>query len=234
MSLAALRKELHALANPERGEFAERFFKTAKGQYGAGDKFLGIPVPAQRKVAKQYRHLPEKEVLALLHNKWHEERLVALFILVDQFKQGDEVTRQHIYELYLQNTAWINNWDLVDSSAHKIVGAHLIQRDRERLYRLAKSPSLWERRIAIIATHAFVAEQDFQDTFRLTELMLDDKQDLIQKACGWLLREVGKRDRQALVDFMQKHYQNMPRTMLRYAIEHFPPEVRKAYLLGKI
>lgn len=229
-----IRKMLHALGNPEKGIFAQVFFKTKKGQYAEGDKFLGITVPEQRKLVKQFRDLPEEEIIDLLHNEWHEERLVALLILVDQFERGDADKRQHIYKLYLSSTKYINNWDLVDTSAHKIVGAYLLEKPREILRTLARSQSLWERRISIVATHAFIAHDQFQDTFAICELLLKDPHDLIHKACGWMLREVGKRQEGQLKEFLKKQYQHMPRTMLRYAIERFDPELRRQYLQGNI
>lgn len=234
MSLVTLRRELHALGNAQKAAFAQHFFKTGEGQYAAGDKFLGVTVPEQRKLVRKYRDLAEPDVLDLLHNPWHEERLVALLIFVGQFTRGDEKQRKHIFDLYLRSTVFINNWDLVDASARKIVGVYLRDKSRERLYHLAQSTLLWERRIAIIATHEFISHKEFQDTFALCEILLNDMHDLMHKACGWMLREVGKRDRESLVNFLHKYYQVMPRTMLRYAIEHFPPDERKKYLLGLI
>lgn len=229
-ALAALR----ALADPEKAKQAQRYFKCAPGEYGEGDIFLGIRVPEVRKLAKKFSLLPLPEVIELLHSQCHEARLLALFILVDRFKKSDETTRQEIYDLYLANTAHINNWDLVDTSAGQIVGAYLYARERSILYTLAQSDSLWERRIAVMATFYFIKRDDFTDTFALGEILLGDSHDLIHKAVGWMLREVGNRDRSAEEAFLKKHYQKMPRTMLRYAIEKFPEDLRQAYLKGTI
>lgn len=230
LMLKDLKTRLHALADPEKAKRLQRFFKTRKGEYAEGDKFLGIVVPMQRKVAKEFRSLSLMELKKLLHSKWHEERLVALFIMVDQFKRGDAEQRAQLYNFYLSSTTVINNWDLVDSSASYIVGGYLFDRDRSILTKLACSSLLWERRIAVIATLFFISKDQFHDTLKITELLLSDKHDLIHKACGWMLREVGKRDQNVLIHFLEKHAAHMPRTMLRYAIEHFSPEERKHYL----
>ena len=202
-----------------------RFFRTGPGEYGEGDEFLGLKVPQIRKLAREFRALPLKEVEGLLKSKWHEARLLALVILVDQFERADERMRDAIFRLYLRSTKFINNWDLVDASAPHIVGAHI--KDRSLLTKLARSKSLWERRIAIVATQHFIRNHDLKDTFRLAKNLLDDKHDLIHKATGWMLREAGKRDRDALVAFLEEHATRMPRTMLRYAIEKFPPALRR-------
>lgn len=190
-------------------------------------------VPMLRKLSRELTLVPVAEAFALLQSKWHEARILALMILVRKYERGDEATRDEIYRGYLRNTDRINNWDLVDVSAHAIVGAYLRERDRAPLYTLAKSESLWERRIAIISTQYFIRENDFDDTLRIAGMLLDDRHDLIHKACGWMLREVGKRDQPMLERFLRKHAGGMPRTMLRYAIERFPESLRARYLAAK-
>lgn len=222
--------ELKALGNSMKAAHAQRFFKTGSGEYGEGDKFLGIRVPDQRKVARAHNALPLKEVKKLLTSEWHEARLTALLILVEQYQKGDDRTREAIYNLYLENTAHVNNWDLVDSSARFIVGPHVSRGKRGILDKLAASDSLWERRIAMISTYHYIHKGDFEDAFRIAEILLNDDQDLIQKAVGWMLREIGNRNRDAEEAFLQKHCHTMPRTMLRYAIEKFPEVLRKNYL----
>ena len=234
MTLSNQQKTLRKLGDPVIAEHASRFFKTGKGEYGEGDQFLGIRVPVLRKHAKTFRHLSMEKTEQLLQSDFHEERLCALFILVQKYNDGDTSERQQIFELYLRNTRHINGWDLVDASAHKIVGVYLSDRDRGILYQLVHSQSLWERRISIIATFHFIRNNEFEDTLRLSELLLGDEEDLIHKAVGWMLRELGKRDQAAEEIFLIKHYKNMPRTMLRYAIEKFEPERRKAYLQGVV
>ena len=227
----ALRRELTLLANPEKAEVLKRFFKTGPGQYGEGDVFLGVVVPLSRKIAKKYAELPFEGILTLLRSKIHEERLIALFILIGQFERGDEEKRKRIFHLYLEHTTFINNWDLVDLSADKIVGAYLSGKPRDILYRLAQSESLWERRISIIATFHFIKQGRYEDALAVAGLLLRDCEDLIHKAVGWMLREVGKRcSEEAEETFLRKHRPEMPRTMLRYAIERFSPEKRQLYL----
>lgn len=223
-------RRLRDFASEERAVVSRRFFKTGAGQYGEGDQFLGVSVPNLRTVVREFRSLTVEELLPLLHSSWHEERLLAIVILTEQYKRGD---RDAIYALYLANTKFINNWDLVDASAPQIVGAHLYERSRAPLRRLAKSESLWERRIAIIATQHFIRQGDFDETLALAALLLRDREDLIHKAVGWMLREVGNRDRARLLSFLDEHATSMPRTMLRYAIEKFPEELRKQYLAAK-
>lgn len=225
-----VKKELKKYAIPERATASMRFFKTAKGQYGAGDTFIGVTVPQQRKVAKQFKDLRMPSVLALLKSPVHEHRLTALFILVHQFQKGDDTTQKAIYDAYLAHAAYVNNWDLVDSSAHKIVGEYLLTRPRKKLYTLAHSKDLWEKRIAIIATMQFIAHEEYEDALAIAEILRDDTHDLIHKAVGWMLREVGKKDRATEERFLKKHAAHMPRTMLRYAIEKFPEKKRQAYL----
>ena len=232
--LDLLKQTLDSLANPDIAEHSQRFFKTGPGEYGEGDRFRGIRVPVLRKTAKKFQQLSIDDTTALLHSPFHEDRLTALFIFVLKYKKGSEREKQLIYDTYLGNTTYINNWDLVDSSAHKIVGPHLADRDRSVLYELAKSPSLWERRISMMATYHFIHNDDFIDTLQIAELLLHDDEDLIHKVVGWMLREMGKRNFDLEDSFLEKHYRSMPRTMLRYAIEKFPEERRQAYLKGSI
>jgi 3-methyladenine DNA glycosylase AlkD len=223
---------LLALANPEKAAFLARFFKTGKGQYAEGDRFLGIMVPAIRRVSRQFRQLGLADVERLLRSAYNEERLLALLILVATYRAGDAHKREVVCGCYLRNRSRINNWNLVDASAPYILGAHLLRRKRALLYQLARSPNLWERRMAVLATFAFIREDDFGDTLELTRRLLDDQRELMHKACGWMLREIGKRDRSVLERFLLEHHRAMPRTMLRYAIERFPPARRLAYLHG--
>jgi len=233
-SLHPLQKQLRERADQERAEQVARFFKTKKGEYGAGDRFLGIRVPDIRKLVRIGKDCGVTEVLSILRSGFHEERLLAVLLLVQLYSRGDAELQAGVYSAYLAHTRCINNWDLVDVSAPKIVGAHLKNRSRKPLFVLAKSPDLWERRIAILATFDFIRSGDFHDTMRLSRLLLHDQHDLIHKAVGWMLREVGKRDRQCAEAFLEQHYTVMPRTMLRYAIEKFPAQRRKAYLLGRV
>ena len=227
-------QRLRSFADPEVATILARFFKTGPGQYGEGDRFIGVKVPTTRKVAREFKTLPLPEIECLLHAEIHEERLLALVILVGQFEKGDDATRKRIYDLYLANTRHINNWDLVDLSAPQIVGGYLENRSRKPLDRLVKSASLWERRISILATHWFIRHGEFTEMIRIAEMLLCDKEDLIHKAVGWMLREVGKRDVAVLEEFLGQHCQVMPRTMLRYAIERFPEERRREYLNGTV
>ncbi len=232
MTLAALRKELRHQASAERAAGSQRFFKTGPGEYGEGDQFLGLSVPQTRALVPQTDALSEDDVLTLLHSEWHEERLIALFILIRRFGKArkNEPAQQHLIELYLANTRWINNWDLVDTSAPHLLGAWLLKRDRSVLDRLAASASLWEQRISVLTTQAFIRAGDFADTLRLCERFLPHPHDLMHKACGWMLREVGNRDERMLRSFLDQHVANMPRTMLRYSIEKLPETDRKGYL----
>ncbi len=225
--------DLQQLARPEKTALLQGFFRTGKGQYAEGDLFWGITVPEQRKVARKYRDLSQGDILQLLHSSIHEHRLVALLILVDQFIHGDDRQKQIIFDLYLSSTQYVNNWDLVDTSADKIVGSFLWDKPRDKLYELAKTPKLWQKRIAIVATYYFIRNQQFADTIAICEILLHDKHDLIHKACGWMLREVGKRDRSTLIAFLNQYATVMPRTMLRYAIEKFADGERKKYLGAK-
>lgn len=226
-----LRKEVELLANPEKAEILQRFFKTGPGQYGEGDVFAGIVVPASRKIAKKYVSLPDDGILMLLKSKIHEERLIALLILIFQFERGDKHKKEQVFHLYLQHTAFINNWDLVDLSAEKIVGAYLNGKPKVVLYDLACSKSLWERRISIVSTFHYIKQGEYEDTLAIADILLMDREDLIHKAVGWMLREVGKRCSKEVEEiFLRKHCREMPRTMLRYAIERFSPEKRRFYL----
>lgn len=231
-ALAQLRTECAKLKNPAKAEVLRKFFKTGKGQYGENDVFLGITVPEQRRlVAKHWQALSLDDLKKLLQSKIHEHRLIALLVLVKKYQQGSRTEKAEIYRFYLSQTERINNWDLVDLSAPNIVGEELLGHDRKILYRLAKSSNLWERRIAILATFAFIKQGDSRDTLALTKFFLTDQHDLIHKACGWMLREVGKRcGEKTLLDFLDTHSKNMPRTMLRYAIERLPESLKKRYL----
>ena len=231
---SAVLRELEALGDPADAAGAQRYFKTGPGQYGQGDRFLGIRAAPLRALARKHTGLGVRGCHALLRSGWHEARLLALLILARVYDRGDEETRNAIYRLYLDNTDRINNWDLVDCSAPHIVGRHLEDRSRAILARMARSESLWERRIAILATQHFIRAGDFTDTFRIADLLLEDEHDLIHKAVGWMLREVGNRDLAAEQAFLRTRYRRMPRTMLRYAIEKFPEPLRKRYLRGEV
>jgi len=232
--LDSLIKELEKAGDAEQAEMAQRFFKTEKGQYGEGDVFLGIKVPVQRSIAKKYFGLSLPKIKELLKSKIHEHRLVGFIILDGKYKKASEEERENIFNFYLQNIKRVNNWDLVDLSAPNIVGNFLLKRDKKILYKIVHSENLWERRVAIISTFAFIRRDEFGDTLAISELLLKDKHDLIHKAVGWMLREVGKRDLEVEENFLKQHYKNMPRTMLRYAIERFEEEKRKKYLRGEI
>lgn len=226
--------ELMEMGDADRASHSQRFFKTGPGEYGEGDVFLGIRVPPLRALAKRYKHIAREDALTLLHSQYHEARLTALFLLVNLYNRGDADQKEQVYSDYLNNMAYINNWDLVDSSALQIVGHYLFDKDRSHLKALARSDDLWERRVAIIATFYFIRQYEFQNTLEIAEILLYDEEDLIHKAVGWMLREVGNKSRSTEETFLQKNYQNMPRTMLRYAIEKFPETLRQAYLKGEI
>ena len=230
ISLPILRSKLRQAASPVHARNLSWFFKTGPGEYGAGDKFIGIRVPVLRQLAREFRSLPLPASAILLQSPIHEERLLALLILTDAYRGADESRRAAIYRLYLKNLARINNWDLVDVSAPRIVGPHLENRSRKILFRLARSKNLWHRRVGILATFWFIRAGDFADALRLAELLLGDEHDLMHKAVGWMLREIGKRDVAVLKRFLDLHAAQMPRTMLRYAIEKFPERERKRYL----
>lgn len=235
MTLDEIHTHMQRLADPQLAQVLQRFFKTAPGEYGAGDVFLGIKVPPLRKLVRACRGKTTiADMAQLLQSPWHEERLLALLLLVQAFQRGAETERRRIYRLYLKNTSRINNWDLVDTSAEHIVGGYLLDQDRKPLYKLAKSRSLWERRIAVLATFHYIKRGDHADTLALAALLLQDREDLMHKAVGWMLREVGKRDLPAEIGFLNEHCRTMPRTMLRYAIERFPEPQRRSYLLGEV
>ncbi|MBI5306472.1 DNA alkylation repair protein [Candidatus Wolfebacteria bacterium] len=228
-----VKKALRMAADEKKAVILARFFKTKKGEYGDGDIFIGVVVPQQRKIAAKFAELPLKEIEKLLKSKMHEERLTGLIILVNQYKSGNEILRDKIFKFYLKNISCVNNWDLVDLSCRDIIGEYLIFQPRESrkiLYKLVKSKNIWERRIAIVSSWAFIRKKDFNDTLRLAEILINDNYDLIHKAVGWMLREVGKKDERVLRKFLDKNVLKMPRTMLRYAIERFPEKDRKKYL----
>ncbi|PIR88161.1 MAG: DNA alkylation repair protein [Candidatus Harrisonbacteria bacterium CG10_big_fil_rev_8_21_14_0_10_45_28] len=235
MSLIKLKKELRTFASPAQAKTLAWFFKTGPGQYGEGDIFIGLNNPKMRALAKKYSSLNLADITDLLHSPFHEERQIALFILVSQFQKGDAKIQKRIYLFYLKNTRYINNWDLVDLSAHKIVGQYLLTRPKKQniLIKLARSKNLWKKRIAIISTAAFISQKQFTLTFKIADILLHDDHDLIHKAVGWMLREVGNRDQKAEENFLKTRYKTMPRTMLRYAIEKFPEPLRQAYLKSK-
>jgi len=229
-----IEKEIEKHKNQEKAKLLQGFFKTGKGEYGEGDIFYGIVVPEQRKIALQFLDLSFKDLQTLLNSKIHEKRLIALLILVKQFelanKIKDEKKQKEIFEFYLENTRNINNWDLVDLSAPRICGIYLLDKDKTILYKLARSNSLWEKRISILSTFWFIKESRFEDAIKLAEILLYDKHDLMHKAVGWMLREIGKKDKKVLVSFLDKYYKIMPRTMLRYSIEKFSEKERRFYM----
>jgi len=229
-----IQKQIRRLGNKEYTARLRKYFKTGKGEYGEGDRFLGIQVPVLRKIAKKYRKISISQVSELVKSQFHEERLFSLLVLVEFFKRANDKDKKIIYTTYLTNTKFINNWDLVDASAGHIVGAYLLTRDKKPIYLLARSKNIWERRISIMSTSYFIKHNRFVDTLSIAEMLLGDEEDLIHKAVGWMLREIGKRDLELEERFLGKHYKSMPRTMLRYAIEKFPKEKRKIYLKGEL
>src|SRR3990167_3226151 len=228
--LNLVRKDLLKLANPEKANILQRFFKTGKGEYAEGDVFLGISVPEQRKIAMRFKILDLSDIQKLLESKIHEERLVALLILVEQYKKANDLTKKKIFDFYFKNSKNINNWDLVDLSAEKILGEYLLNNDKSIIYKLVKSKNIWERRIAVMTTFQFIKNKQYEITLRVAKILLSDKHDLIQKAVGWMLREIGKRDQKVEEEFLKRYYKMMPRTMLRYAIEKFEKKKRNYYL----
>jgi 3-methyladenine DNA glycosylase AlkD len=234
MTAKEISKRLKKLENKQQAAISRKFFKTGPGEYGEGDIFIGIRVPVLRKLVKDYFELPIKEIQSLLKSPVHEERLLALLLMVRKASGRSDDIKKSIYELYLKNTRFVNNWDLVDASAEHVVGAYLKDKNKSVLYRLAESEDLWERRIAIMSTFHYVKHHDFLETLRISKILLFDRHDLIHKATGWMLREIGKRDLQTEENFLKTHYKKMPRTMLRYAIEKFPESKRQRYLKGKI
>ncbi len=218
--------ELQALSDDEKREIFPKFFKAGKGEYGEGDRFLGVTVPNIRAIAKQYKNISLNEIRELMQSEWHEVRLCALLIMVEKSKKKDEALRQQLFDLYLSQTDRINNWDLVDLSCRFIVGEYLLDKSRDILYQLAQSPLLWDNRIAIVSTYAFIRKGQLEDTYALSDLMMHHPHDLMHKAIGWMLREAGKRDANRLYNYVMSHRADMPRTMLRYAIEKFSPAER--------
>ena len=234
MNTINIKEALKQKANPNHAVILQRFFKTGPGEYGEGDIFIGIKVPELRKTAKEFREIPIAEVEDLLKSEIHEERLTALMILIFKYEKEDEGGKENIFKKYLKSTKHINNWDLVDLSAPQIVGDYLYDRDKSLLVKLASSKSIWERRIAVLATFQFIKNHRFDSTLQIAKLLLYDDHDLIHKAVGWMLREIGKRELETEEQFLKANYKQMPRTMLRYAVEKFPEKKRKDYLLGKI
>lgn len=228
--LSDIRRDLEKLADPEKAKILSRFFKTGRGEYGEGDIFLGVKVPQQRKIARKYASLPLEDIRALMGSKIHEQRLTSLLILVAKFKKADARGKKEIVDLYLKNTGNINNWDLVDSSAPYILGQYLLGKDRSVLYRLAKSGSIWERRIAMMSTFAFIKNNEFEYALKISAMLIGDEHDLIHKAAGWMLREIGNRDIKAEEQFLKEYCKKMPRTMLRYAVEKFDEGKRRKYM----
>ena len=230
LTATAVKAALRHHRDPKRAEAALWYFKTGPGEYGEGDRFLGVAAAPLRRISRQFRNLPLSEVDRLLASPWHEDRSAAVLILGEAYPRSDPERQERIYRLYLSRTDRINGWDLVDCSAAEVVGRHLRHRSRKPLHRLARSQSLWERRIAIIATKRWIGEGEMDETMALAERMVQDPEDLIQKAVGWMLREVGKRDRAALERFLARHAATMPRTMLRYAVERLPARLRRHYM----
>jgi len=233
MTEKSVKSDLKKLSNKEKVPIYQRFFKTSPGEYGEGDIFIGVTVGDQRQVAKKNKDISFGETKKLFKSPIHEHRLTALIILTYKFQTGSESQRKEIFDFYFKNTQYINNWDLIDLSAYKIVGNYLFKKNKKILLQLAKSPSLWERRISIISTYYFIKNNEFSQTLKIAKLLLLDEHDLIHKAVGWMLREVGKKDLKIEEQFLKETYKEMPRTMLRYAIEKFPEAKRKSYLLGK-
>lgn len=234
MTLAQIQARLEAAGNPDIAAHSARFFRTGPGEYGEGDRFRGIRVPVLRKLARTCDAADMSVAEQLLMSPWHEDRLCALFMLIRRYERGDAAQKQAAFDLYLKRVEYVNNWDLVDASAPKIVGAHLATGEKDLLFEWARDESLWKRRIAVLATYWYIKRGGFEELLILAEQLLSDKEDLIHKAVGWMLREVGKQDRAAEEAFLRRHYRNMPRTMLRYAIERFDETTRKAYLEGRI
>jgi 3-methyladenine DNA glycosylase AlkD len=234
MSLKELTASLRKIADPKLAEHSQRFFKTGKGEYGEGDKFLGIRVPVLRKHAGKYRHMKFPEIKKLIKSEYHEERLCALFLLVEKYKKGSEEEKREICNFYMSSTKYVNNWDLVDSSAPYIAGDYFENEDKKPLYDFAVSGNIWKRRIAILSTFHMIRKNRYDDALKISEILVNDKEDLIHKAVGWMLREIGKRDIVLEKGFLKRYYKEMPRTMLRYAIEKFPEAERQRYLKGKI
>lgn len=233
MTAAFVLNELLSMANPEKALFLQRFFKTGPGQYAEGDVFLGLIVPLTRSIAKANIQTPLAELQVLMDSEYHEARLCALLIIVEQFKKASLAEREVLYEFYLKNARRINNWDLVDVTCPHVIGAYLLDKDRSRLYELAASDNLWEQRIAMVSTVTFIRHREYTDTLALAEQLITHTHDLMHKAVGWMLREVGKKDWDTLTDFLEAYATRLPRTSLRYAIEHYPEEQRQYFLKKK-
>ena len=231
-SVVSIQRELRNLGDPKIAQHSRRFFKTGPGEYGESDCFLGVRVPILRKLSRKHKHLPPRETEKLLASRFHEERLLAILILIERYKMAKRAEQEQIFKLFLNNIAHINNWDLVDTFAPQIVGPHLARKSKRLLFELAQSSDLWERRIAIMSCYFYIREYQFSTALRISKTLLNDDEDLVQKAVGWMLREIGNRDIKTEEAFLNKHYHVMPRTMLRYAIEKFPPRKRKRYLEG--
>jgi len=232
--LIELRIKIKSLGSTEVAKTMQWFFKTGKGEYGEGDVFAGLKVPVQRKLAREFRDLSLNDLKVLLGSPVHEERLISLLILVDKFEKADDKEEEKYFSFYMKNRKSVNNWDLVDLSAPKIAGKYLLNRNKSILLKLAASKNLWERRISVISTYEFIRNEKYDTTFKISATLLNDKHDLIHKAVGWMLREIGKKNLSVEEKFLKTNYKKMPRTMLRYAIEKFPEAKRKKYLLGKI
>jgi 3-methyladenine DNA glycosylase AlkD len=232
--LKALKAKINSLSDKRVAENLQWFFKTGKGEYGEGDQFTGLKVPAQRKLAKEFCDLSLEEIRELLKSPIHEERLISLFILADKYRKANDQLKNKIFNFYIKDRKGINNWDLVDLSAPKIIGSHLREKDKSILFKFALSKNLWDRRIAVLASFEFIKNNNYETSLELCKLLLNDEHDLIHKATGWMLREIGKRNLEIEVKFLKDNYKKMPRTMLRYAIEKFPESKRKKYLQGKI
>jgi len=231
ISILKIKKKLRKYSNKKKAAILQRFFKTGPGEYAEGDVFIGATVPCVRKVAEEYEDIGMDDIARIIRSPIHEERMLALLILVSKFKSARKLDRKKIYEFYLDSTIFINNWDLVDLTAHHIVGDFLKDKDKDILYKLAGSGGLWERRISIVATFCYIKESNFKETLKIAQMLINDRADLIHKAVGWMLREVGKRDKTILESFLNKNYKRMPRTTLRYAIEKFPESKRQRYLM---
>ncbi len=231
--LSNLITEIQEHANTEKAKIYQRFFKTGKGDYGEGDIFLGLTMPKQREIAKKYSEISLSNIQKLLNSKIHEHRMSAGIILVNKYKKADENKKQDIFNFYIKNAKKFNNWDLVDVTCTHVVGNFLLDKNRQTLYNLAKSKNLWEKRISIVSTYEFIKNKDFGDAIKIFEILLKDKHDLIHKAIGWMLREIGKKDKEILVDFIKTNYNQLPRTTLRYSIERFSEEERKRWLTHK-
>lgn len=232
MSFSEAFSELESYSDPGKAEHSKRFFKSGPGEYGEGDKFLGITVPNQRKVARKFRKMNLDEVRKLLQNEYHEARLTAVMLLVYKIEKSDEHVFEDVVRFYLKNLGYVNNWDIVDSSCHQILGRFLFNKEKDLLYELAQSENLWEKRVSMITCYHFIKRDDFEDALKIAELLLYDDHDLIHKAVGWMLREIGNRNLDAETEFLDQHFRKMPRTMLRYAIEKFDEPLRKHYLHG--